>query len=45
MNSNSKNLREFINIIRQKLVQGNVTILYDAKDEVNNYAIILKDLD
>ena len=34
---------EFINLIKDKLKEGNVTLLYAAKNEEYNHAIVLKE--
>lgn len=34
---------EFLSIIAKRLKEGNVTLLYGAKDEMYNHAIILKE--
>ncbi len=34
--------REFLSIIAKRLKESNVTLLYGAKDEMHNHAIILK---
>lgn len=34
---------DFINLVCEKLKLGNVTLVYGAKDEIYNHALILKD--
>lgn len=33
----------FLSLLKDKLKEGNVTLVYGAKDEVHNHAIILRD--
>lgn len=33
----------FVHLLKEHLTQGNVTLVYGAKDEVHNHAIILRD--
>ena len=41
---NENNIKsQFIDLIQDKLKLGNVTLLYSAKDEVKNNAIVLKE--
>lgn len=35
--------KEFVNLIKDKLKEGNVTLLYAAKNEEYNHAIVLKE--
>jgi uncharacterized protein YeaO (DUF488 family) len=39
-----KENKEAVNIIKEHLKKGNVTLLYAAKDEVHNEAQVIKDL-
>lgn len=40
---NNEHAIGFVNLIKEKLEEGNVTLLYAAKDEENNHAIILRE--
>ena len=40
---NNAYIRDIVNLIKEKLKIGNVTLLYAAKDEVYNHAVILKE--
>ena len=40
---NNEHAVEFINLIKDKLKEGNVTLLYAAKNEEFNHAVILKE--
>ena len=40
---NNEHAVEFINLIKEKINKGNVTLLYAAKNEEYNHAIILKE--
>ncbi len=40
---NNEDAPEFINLLRDKLKEVNVTLLYAAKNEENNHAIVLKE--
>lgn len=39
-----KTKKESVSILKEHISNGTVTLLYGAKDEVNNEAIVLKDL-
>lgn len=41
--SNNKKSKEFLELINSKLETGNVTLLYAARDESINHAVVLKD--
>ncbi len=41
--NNNPAAAEFLSLVKEKLKKGNVTLLYGAKDEVNNQAIVLKE--
>ncbi len=41
--SNNKKSKEFLELINSKLETGNVTLLYAARDENINHAVVLKD--
>lgn len=40
---NNEHTFDFINLIKDKLNDGNVTLLYAAKNEEYNHAIVLKE--
>jgi len=40
---NNEHSAEFVNLIKDKLIEGNVTLLYAAKNEQFNHAIVLKE--
>jgi uncharacterized protein YeaO (DUF488 family) len=40
---NNEQAPDFINLMKDKLKEGNVTLLYAAKNEEYNHAIILKE--
>jgi len=40
---NNEQVSGFIKVLKDKLKEGNVTLLYAAKNEENNHAIVLKE--
>ena len=34
---------DFLKLLEEHLAKGNVTLVYGAKDEVNNHAVVLRD--
>lgn len=40
---NNEHAVEFINLLKDKLQEGNITLLYAAKNEVHNHALALKE--
>lgn len=43
-NAELKDHKEELQILKQKIAEGKVTLVYGAKDEIHNDAVVLRDL-